>query len=46
MNNKDKEQIEQLKEVKEWILWFRSLSQDEKDEIIIKRWTDKAGAPH
>lgn len=34
----DKREIENLIRDKEFILWFRKLTKEEKDKWIIKRW--------
>lgn len=39
MTAKDKEEIKRLIELKKWILWYRTLSEEEKQKIIRERWT-------
>lgn len=39
MTEKDKEEIKHLIEFKKWVLWFRTLSDEEKEKIVQERWT-------
>ncbi len=41
MSKKDKMEIEKLKEVREWIKMYRTLSEEEKEQLLYERWEDK-----
>ena len=40
MNKHDKKEIEKLKEFKERVLWFRTLSKEEQEQYMMKRWRE------
>lgn len=41
MNYHDKQQIKKLLSFKEWVLWYRALSKEEKEKVMLERWKDK-----
>lgn len=41
MNYHDKKQIKKLLSFKEWALWYRALSEEEKEKERLERWKDK-----
>lgn len=38
MNRHDAREIEKLKEFEKWVIWFRSLTKEEKKEYYRTRW--------
>lgn len=41
LTDHDKKEIENLKEFKEWYIWYCSLSNEEKQEYLNNRWKER-----
>ena len=40
LSKHDKREIEKLKEMREWVKWYRNLSEEEKERLIYERWKE------